>query len=63
MKYTVIVSGKPYTVVADKHETFDRIGLVKFFDLNDKSLESTDVAEFNLQKIDGIIWEDNNASD
>ena len=62
MKYTVIVGGNPYTVVADKCETEHRIGLVQFFDLNDQSLESTKVAEFNTAKVDGIIWEDNNAS-
>ena len=57
MKYTVIVGGNPYTVVA---EGWDKSadGVVKFWDDNPHRV----VAEFTDSKIDGIIMEDNNVS-
>jgi len=65
MKYTVIVGGNPYTVVADAMER-QSDGVVRFWDrLSEDAhiggIES--VAEFNASKVDGIIFEDNNLED
>ena len=63
MKYTVIVGGNPYVVVADWMTQAD--GRVLFGDniCDDNGVVAEDVAEFKQDKIDGIIFEDNNLED
>jgi hypothetical protein len=64
MKYRVVVSGSPYTIVADRMDRDD--GRLSFFDevdCGDIDPDYKPVAEFNLSKVDGIIWEDNNLED
>jgi len=59
MKYTVIIGGNPYTVVADHMHTED--GTVTFFD-EEAETRLDWVAEFKQSSIDGIVAEDNNVS-
>ena len=56
MKYTVIVGGSPYTVVADGKAMSD--DTLEFWDAEGD--DDIKVAEFRRDRIDGIIMEDNN---
>jgi len=58
MKYTVIVGGNPYTVVADKYERERVSDVVRFTDDNGAL-----VAEFKATRIQGVILQDNNVSE
>jgi len=54
MKYTVIVGGNPYVVLADEWD--QRFETIRFYDK--KGDETTLVAEFNPKRVEGVIIED-----